>query len=784
MSSSYLDPQLVDLLGSLRQRVKRYVVWDSILAILVVGLIAFWVGLAMDYLPVLMGGTEMPILARTILLLIVAALIVGIVAKLLIGRLNRPLPDDSLALLVERQHPEIGGRLVTAVQLNQPGRSGDSHSRELLKRVHREAAAVVDEVDPNRVFRWEPLVRKAMIVGPLALCMLGFAIISPNAFGRALGRLSLLSDEPWPRRAHLEMVGVELPRVTASEESVSEPELLEFEDQALRLPRGSNATLRIRADAENAEVPVVCTVYYRSDDGTRGQSNMRRVGRVVDGYQSFVLEGPPLSGLSESFTFSVHGLDDRMDGFRVEAVQPPAITEMQVQVRYPEYLRAEGSGEVDLSTTYQAGLRVSEGSDVTLLASSGTPLGDADILLKTDDGEVRPDQVTYSDDRRQLRLTLKDFKAATTVRIVPRDAGGISAQAPYRYFMGVVLDEPPELELRMRGVGTAVTAIAKLPIESVATDDYGVRELRVGVMQSTENEDAPMASDLPEIDRDGNSSTVLDLRDLVADGKLPAIEPGSAINVFAEAKDHYDLGLEHVTRSEVFRLQVVKPEELLALLERRELAMRARLEQTIDETRSLRETLEQLRVRGFDPPEAAAGNDTAGEDNADEDTASDEDAKREATRQEQIRRLRVQQTGLQATKTSEELTGIAESLDDLLEEMINNRVDSADRRERIGAGVRDPLKKVVAEPLQQLIDQIKDVEQTVANLPEAARKTGLAVQTSEEVLLQLEAVLEKMLDLESYNEILDIVRGLIDDQEDLLDETKQEGVRQTQELFK
>src|SRR5690606_1941009 len=112
----------------------------------------------------------------------------------------------------------------------------------------------------------------------------------------------------------------------------------------------------------------------------------------------------------------------------------------------------------------------------------------------------------------------------------------------------------------------------------------------------------------------------------------------------------------------------------LALLERRELALRGRLEQTIDETRSLRDTLDRLRRIGFDEATDAGG------DEVDE------------TRATQVRLLRVQQTGLQANKTSEELSGIAASLDDLLQEMINNRVDSVDRRERIGQGVRDPLK--------------------------------------------------------------------------------------------
>ncbi|MCG8653038.1 MAG: polyketide synthase, partial [Pirellulales bacterium] len=229
--------------------------------------------------------------------------------------------------------------------------------------------------------------------------------------------------------------------------------------------------------------------------------------------------------------------------------------------------------------------------------------------------------------------------------------------------------------------------------------------------------------------------------------------------------DAYDLDGNHLTRSERFRLQLVTPEQLLALLERRELALRARLEQTIDETRNLRDTLALLR-RGFESAQ---------------DTQL---ADPELTRQLQLRRLRAQQSGLQANKTSEELLGIATSLDDILREMVNNRVDSVDRRERIGTGVRDPLMEIVEEPLARLVDQILQIEKSVSEPEIAAEKAAIAVDSAEDVLLRLTAVLDKMLDLESYNEILDMVRELIDDQQNLLDDTIEERKNTVRDLFK
>src|SRR5690606_16882656 len=262
-------------------------------------------------------------------------------------------------------------------------------------------------------------------------------------------------------------------------------------------------------------------------------------------------------------------------------------------------------------------------------------------------------------------------------------------------------------------------------------------------------------------------------------------EPGGAINLLAEVSDRYDLdGRHHRAASQLYRLDILTPENLLALLERRELALRARLEQTIDETRAMRDAITTLtpELQALRPLAAAAET----EADAAEAGADLDDAAEGPERQRQILRLRTQQVGLQANKTSEELQGIAASLDDLLEEMANNRVDSVDRSERIGNGVRDPLRQIVAGDLEKLRQQIADIENRISQAsadPTPAELSAEAVQTAEQVILQLTAVLEKMLDLESYNEILDMVRELIESQEGLIEETEKIRKRSVLDLF-
>jgi hypothetical protein len=625
---------------------------------------------------------------------------------------------------------------------------------------------------------------------------------------------------------------------------------------------------------------------------------------VTDGKQIFVLDGPPLAGLSESVSLTIRGLDARLDDFRIEAVEPPALNRLEVATTDPDYLRPQpgpdGSQEGTLTrkSDYQAGLRIREGSRAVLTAKASVPLGRVDARMLIAGSPVAAPQVSVSPDGSEFSITLDDFRRPATIIVVPEDRDGISAQVPYRYFLGVVADEQPEVEMKLKGIGSAVTPNARIPLVGAAKDDYEIATSQITLSavateraeavaaagEAAEATPAPKESAGPsvplpvDLGREGKFETAIDLRELAAaqPPRFALREPGGAINLIAEATDRYNLdGQSHRSVSQLYRLDIVTPENLLALLERRELALRARLEQSIDETRRMRDSLvalaDELKTTVPDKPAAAgeAANPAAGTPsdppadatgdianpgseakpegtgdaadasqplnaqneplNAQNETAKENETSRERQeeapeRRGQVLKLRTQQIGLQATKAAEELEGIATSLDDLLQEMANNRVDSVDRSERIGGGVRDPLRKVIAGDLAKLVTEIAAVEKTI--VPEvtdpqrpdpkgadpkgadpkgddpkgadpkgdansgsqdgtaaAAPLAGQAVQTTEQVILQLTAILDKMLDLESYNEILDMVRELIDNQDDLIDETKKEQKRRVLDLF-
>ena len=74
-STEQLPAEIRSILKRLQSRIRRYVLFEGIaIAIVWLGL-TFWIGLALDYLPVLMGASEMPRAARLILLLVMASVL-------------------------------------------------------------------------------------------------------------------------------------------------------------------------------------------------------------------------------------------------------------------------------------------------------------------------------------------------------------------------------------------------------------------------------------------------------------------------------------------------------------------------------------------------------------------------------------------------------------------------------------------------------------------------------------------------------------------------------------
>ena len=156
----------------------------------------------------------------------------------------------------------------------------------------------------------------------------------------------------------------------------------------------------------------------------------------------------------------------------------------------------------------------------------------------------------------------------------------------------------------------------------------------------------------------------------------------------------------------------------------------------------------------------------------------------ERDRARALRLLRVQRSKQQIDRCAAEVLGIAMSFFDIRLELINNRVDSAERQNRIERDIATPLKRLAEGPIPGLASRLSELERRLADTEHAIVLKQVALEELDRVILSLERVLEKMLDLETYNELIDLVNSLIRDQEALLEQTKKERKKRALDLLK
>ena len=152
--------------------------------------------------------------------------------------------------------------------------------------------------------------------------------------------------------------------------------------------------------------------------------------------------------------------------------------------------------------------------------------------------------------------------------------------------------------------------------------------------------------------------------------------PKHKFSIAVAASDKCDLrDTPNVGSSDAVQLEVVTPDELLAALEREELALRRRFEQTIDELNQMRDAVSRVKQ------DAAASADPADLDSR-ADQPDDGTAPRTPRNVSRPSANSGRGAITQSQKSAQEVLGVAALFDDIREELVNNRVESEDRQAR------------------------------------------------------------------------------------------------------
>jgi hypothetical protein len=146
------------------------------------------------------------------------------------------------------------------------------------------------------------------------------------------------------------------------------------------------------------------------------------------------------------------------------------------------------------------------------------------------------------------------------------------------------------------------------------------------------------------------------------------------------------------------------------------------------------------------------------------------------------RRLRVAGSLQNVAQSADEISGVAEAFDDLHDQLTNNRIDNPDLKSRLREQIAQPLHRIGERRMPELAARLELLQEHLhdaAGPPELARAIALA----DRVLVEMKEVLERMLELETYNEVVALLRGIITDQQEINRRTKQRQRERLRSLF-
>lgn len=750
-----------ETLNELRGLLGRFVFSQAIIHLSIWILVGFWIFGIVDYLPAMLGSAESPRWVRVGMLAILAAGSLWIVYQQLWLRWLVRWSDDALALLIERRYRQFESALITTVQASRPNMSSeaDHPSRPgLVALASTRALELLPTVEIKELIRTRLLQLQLMALGTCLIFSCVAGLLYPQWSMHWGKRLFALSDVPWPRNVSLGVEGIEfeIPSFTGGSPA-RQRYLLPFQESSVFIPRGQSGQLKSFALLTAARVPEVCSVYYRDDDGNRGRANMRRLTASGD-RQGFVLDGPPLESLSQSLSLSIVGGDARLSDLRLNVVESPAITEVELRVTYPTYLRRSTESRWGQEVlAYRTGLRLPQGSNVELLVKSNKPLKRCDYILtrSNENGDAPPREQSIAlestSDALVVPVGILDGNLLSEFRLW--DAQGICSSRIQQFVVSSIRDQAPQVDMVLDGIGTSITEIATIPLVGKIKDEYDVHEAWI---ETVLDDSKPFRTDVT-LEKDQSVKSIIDCKELKEKGLL-LTKPGSTLALNLSASDYYDLNKEtQIGKANTVQLSIVTPDQLLLILDRREAAMRKRLELILAEVNQLGDlllTIERRRVEGKD----------------------NQQQPEEGDKYSRIQLLRSQQGLSQVAKSEGELNGVEREMDQIAKELVNNRIDSIDRRTRWQEKIQKPLKDMIDTPWKSLSSRMGQLEKLFAKTPDDSDAAKLliegAIEKNNEVAAILQSILADMLEIQDQTAIVDMLRDIIENSTQVIDETK------------
>jgi hypothetical protein len=783
------------LLSAVRWRIRWLVLLEGVALAFICFVVLFWIALAADYLPVKFGFQELTKTARTVILVISSIVLLAIFYQTILRRIFVALHDRSLSLLIEQKHPQFAESLITTVEY-ESGQTELNSQPSLLQLSREKANRLAADVDAKSVLNDSHVRRYLYGAAAALLSVVVFAIAGPSSLETAFSRLYFLAPQQWTRTSKLKWVALKVEfdspvsGIPEFDQAIAPADTNAGSPTTFRVAKGATLNLTVKARSPDElptdptpakKLPRTCKLHFQTADGNYGSQTLNKVGGVRAGWQSYRLQGAPLSAITSDVSFTILGGDFRLGPYLIAVVDEPIVTTTELDCEFPKYMQDENSMRGSARTIPWLGkTELPLGTKINMRVTSSKPL---QKVYAVDSGRssVDDDDSNASLANHQhavitdtgFEFAVDDLTQATAIQFFMLDTDGVLAQSPHTVSLSPIADQPPVVEAALVGIGSSITPSAVLPVEGTVEDDYDVDAVWMEI-------ETPVTDTLQTSVSVGNGGRLEASYDFQAmalqqEGGFVLPASGAEISLVVKASDRFDLSAgAHVGIGDEYTLTVVSASELLQILEQLEVGQRKRLELIFNEVSDIREYLIRTRKQNQRPSIELQ----PGEISADASAGNSSDSARADRQRNDLRKLFAQRAILQIDKSSQEIIGVAESFEDIRLQLINNRVDSEDRKIRLAKKIVEPLRAIpggVMTELRAVVDGLETAltpQMNESSDAGTAAMTESAIQLTDKTLIQIDEVLSILVKYETQNELLDIVRRMIAEQEELLDQTK------------
>lgn len=789
------DPETAQTIQStfalLKSKIRQYILLEGVALVIACAGGLFWLTFGLDVLWFEVNRFELPREARQVLVFGSLIALVLVILRSILQRLLIPFRDRSVAMLMEQKFPTLSDRLITTVeQLESREAATTPLTKVMLRQTALEAYDMLKNLDLRTVFDQAPLRRVTALATMMVVSIGLLLVMDQQAIARWTDGFVRLKDEYWVRETSVVVRVLRQPG----------DEIAEFVDHTIKHARGQDLTLLVDL-SEESPIPERVMLTYRTANGANS--------RVVMSHPQERQYQQTISEVIEDLSVWVIAGDSRnRHPYRVLVVDPPRIDAAELLCQYPSYTglnRPDESGLtrqeiLGVSTLVPVGtrfyLRGISNKDLANISirssrfevvhtmsdgksgsgSRGSTAGDR-VLLESNDGETqtvvsaptamftRPDgsrsqqemlvamemteDLDASYERFQANPQYLPLAAETLLLIQLEDQDGVKSVEPVRLILTSVADAPPVVSAELKGIGKSITMRADVPVVASVTDDFGLSDVQFRFALGGSIDQNPARRPIAEDVRGKRewSTKGLNARDVANFEVLPLNLPlGETLQLLVEAADENDVTGPGVGTSALFAFKIVSPEELLSELYQEELNLRKRYEQMISD---LEKTLDDIKVHREKYRTGIADSEPAGDELRSSISAC------------------LERSLYALRQNATENASVASAFDDIRAQLVNNHVDTPQILDRVTNQILRPLEQINVTNFPQADERLTQLRTTLAreqNLTDGLTSSVIAV---EDLISAMQRVLSEMRKLESFHEAIELLKGIIEDEDQL-----------------